>query len=67
MTNVHRKASDEMKELQESVAAALIGFKSLQSYLAEPSMQVRMSTAFGFSFSHCFLSLHTLVFMHTAI
>ena len=40
MTNVYNKASGEMKELQESVAAALIGFKSLQTYLAEPSMQV---------------------------
>ena len=42
MTNVHRKASDEMKELQESVAAALTGFKSLQAYLAEPLMQASM-------------------------
>ena len=40
MTSVHSKASDEMKELQESVASALLGFKSLQSYLAEPTMQV---------------------------
>jgi hypothetical protein len=40
MTSVHSKASDEMKELQDSVAAALLGFKSLQSYLAEPTMQV---------------------------
>ena len=42
MTSVHSKASDEMKELQESVASALLGFKSLQSYLAEPTMQVRV-------------------------
>lgn len=42
MTSVHSKASDEMKELQESVASALLGFKSLQSYLAEPTMQVRL-------------------------
>jgi hypothetical protein len=41
MTNVHKKASEEMKELQESVTAALMGFKSLQTYLAEPSMQVK--------------------------
>ena len=40
MTSVHSKASDEMKELQESVASALLVFKSLQSYLAEPTMQV---------------------------
>jgi hypothetical protein len=31
-----------MKELQESVAAALTGFKSLQAYLAEPLMQASM-------------------------
>ncbi len=41
MTNVHKKASEEMKELQESVTAALMGFKSLQTYLAEPLMQVK--------------------------
>ncbi len=40
MTNVHSKASEEMKELQQSVATALTGFKSLQAYLAEPLMQV---------------------------
>lgn len=52
MTNVHRKASEEMKELQESVALALTGFKSLQSYLAEPLMQASKLFFKRILFSH---------------
>jgi hypothetical protein len=54
MTNVHRKASEEMRELQESTTSALSSFKSLQAYLAEPCMQASI-LAFcrkSFVFSH---------------
>lgn len=42
-----------MKELQESMTAALSGFKSLQSYLAEPSMQASIHACLLFV---CFFS-----------
>jgi len=60
MTNVHRQASQEMKELQESMTAALSGFKSLQSYLAEPSMQASTHACLLFvCFFHASASLRS--------